>query len=169
MRLLVLLTLFSRPLSMSLLPAFLVLAALAIAVGWLWSRKPDATSTPVDTVLKPSNPLELTAAFAFALLLLGTLIATQLAVTHLGRAGLNTLAAIMGITDVDPFVMGITQATGTIIPFRVAATTIAIAASSNNLAKGIYACIFGDKETGVQSLFLLTGLAALGLVPLVWL
>ena len=37
------------------------------------------------------------------------LVATQLAVTYLGRAGVNALAAIMGVTDVDPFIMGMTQ------------------------------------------------------------
>ena len=97
------------------------------------------------------------------------LITTQLAIAHLGRAGLNTLAAIMGIVDVDPFVMGLTQATGTVIKLRVAAAAIVIAASSNNLVKGIYAYGFGDKKTGVQGFWLLAGLAALGLIPLVWL
>jgi len=99
------------------------------------------------------------------------LITTQWAIAHMGRAGLNTLAAIMGIVDVDPFVMGLTQATGAVIPLRVAAGAIVIAASSNNLAKGIYAYSFGDKKTGTgtQSFWLLAGLAALGLIPLVWL
>ena len=34
---------------------------------------------------------------------------------------LHTLGAIMGIIDVDPFVMGLTQAPRTVIPLRVAA------------------------------------------------
>jgi uncharacterized membrane protein (DUF4010 family) len=97
------------------------------------------------------------------------LIGTQLAIAHLGKAGLNALAAIMGVTDVDPFVMATIQATGTVIPLKVAAEAIVIAASSNNLVKGIYAYCFGDKKTGVQSLCLLAGLAALGLIPLIWL
>ena len=55
------------------------------------------------------------------------------------------------------------------IPLRVATGAIVIAASSNNLAKGIYAYSFGDKKTGVQGFWLLAGLAALGLIPLIWL
>ena len=61
---------------------------------------------------EPKNPLELRTAFLFAALFLAMLVVTQLAVTYLGRAGVNTLAAIMGVTDVDPFIMGLTQAPG---------------------------------------------------------
>jgi uncharacterized membrane protein (DUF4010 family) len=169
LRLLALLALFNRSLVSTLLLSFLVLGGLAIAVGWFWSRKPDGTSETAQPALEPSNPLELTTAFIFALVFVIMLIATQLAVTHLGRAGLNALAAIMGIVDVDPFVMGMTQAAGTVIPLKIAAAAIVIAACSNNLVKGIYAYIFGDKRTGIQAFYLLGCLALLGLVPLIWL
>jgi uncharacterized membrane protein (DUF4010 family) len=97
------------------------------------------------------------------------LVATHLAVTYLGRAGVNTLAAIMGVTDVDPFIMGMTQTAGSLTPLKVAASAVLIAASSNNLVKGIYAYSLADRRTGAQSLVLLAALAALGLVPLLWL
>ncbi len=47
----------------------------------------------------------------------------------------------MGVTDVDPFIMGMTQAGGGTTTLAVAATAILIAAASNNLAKGIYAYV----------------------------
>jgi uncharacterized membrane protein (DUF4010 family) len=97
------------------------------------------------------------------------LVATQLAVTYLGKGGLNTLAAIMGVSDVDPFIMGLTQAAGTITPLKVAAGAILIAAASNNIVKGIYAYSLADRKTGLQSLIFLIMLAAAGLVPLFWL
>jgi uncharacterized membrane protein (DUF4010 family) len=75
----------------------------------------------------------------------------------------------MGVTDVDPFIMGMTQAAGALTPLKVAAVAVAIAASSNNLVKGIYAYSVADRKTGLQSLALLAALAALGLVPLFWL
>ena len=104
----------------------------------------------------------------FALLFLAMLVATQLAVTYLGRTGVNALAAIMGVTDVDPFIMGMTQAAGSLTPLKVAAAAVLIAAASNNLVKGIYAYSLADRKTGAQSLTLLAALAALGLVPLFW-
>src|SRR6202008_1531521 len=45
---------------------------------------------------------------------------------------------------------------------------ILIAAASNNVAKGAYALYFAKGKTGRQSLMLLAGLAALGLVPLLF-
>ncbi|HLM82372.1 MAG TPA: MgtC/SapB family protein [Terriglobales bacterium] len=169
LRLVALLALFNRHLMSLLVLPFIVLAALAIAVGWIWSLRPDVRVHAVKREFEPSNPLELLAAFFFAVLFLAMLVSTQLAVTYLGRAGVNTLAAVMGVTDVDPFIMSMTQAAGTLTPLKVAGTAVLIAAASNNLMKGIYAYNLADRKTGPQSFFLLTSLAALGLVPLLWL
>jgi uncharacterized membrane protein (DUF4010 family) len=169
LRLVALLILFNRPLGAMLAPAFLTLAAAAIATGWFWSRRPDPDPSPIKRQFEPTNPLELLAAFLFALFFLAMLVATQLAITYLGRAGVNILAAIMGVTDVDPFIMGMTQAAGTLTPLKVAAVAVLIAASSNNLIKGIYSYTLADRKTGRQSLPLLVALAVAGLIPLFWL
>jgi uncharacterized membrane protein (DUF4010 family) len=169
LRLVILLGLFNRQLMSLLDLPFLALAGLAIGVGWLWTRRADATAQGVQREFEPQNPLELLAAFLFAALFLAMLVATQLAVTYLGKAGVNALAAIMGVTDVDPFIMGMTQAAGSLTPLKVAAAAVLIAAASNNLIKGIYAYSLADRKTGVQSLALLTALAAAGLIPLFWL
>jgi uncharacterized membrane protein (DUF4010 family) len=72
----------------------------------------------------------------------------------------------MGVTDVDPFILGITQSAGRTTPLSVASAAILIAAASNNVIKGIYAISFGDRQTGHQSCYLLLVLALLGLIPL---
>ncbi|MGC2210966.1 MAG: MgtC/SapB family protein [Candidatus Korobacteraceae bacterium] len=168
-RLVILLVLFNRQLASLLAVPFLILAVLASGIGWLWTRRADAAAQKAAQKFEPKNPLELLAAFLFAGLFLAMLVATHLAVTYLGRAGVNTLAAIMGVTDVDPFIMGMTQTAGSVTPVKVAASAVLIAASSNNLVKGIYAYSMADRRTGVQSLVLLAALAVLGLVPLLWL
>lgn len=168
-RLTALVAIFNRALAARLAPIFLILAAFTIAAGWLWSRRKEPQAGEIKREFEPKNPLELMAAFLFALLFLVILVATQLAVTYLGRTGVNTLAAIMGITDVDPFIMGMTQAAGKLTALNVAAVAVLIAASSNNLVKGIYAYCLADRKTGIQSLGLLAGLAVVGLVPLLWL
>ena len=169
LRLVVFLGLFNRNLMIRLAPSFLGLAFVALAVGWIWSRWPDDRSEAVKREFEPANPLELRAAFLFAILFLATLVVTHLTVVHLGRAGVYGLAAIMGVTDVDPFIMGITQSTPALTPLTLASASILIAAASNNLVKGIYAYAMADRKTGIQSLCLLIGLAALGLAPLLWL
>jgi uncharacterized membrane protein (DUF4010 family) len=169
LRLAILLGLFNRSLMIKLAPSFLGLALLALSVGWIWSHRPDPSSEAIKREFEPENPLELRAAFLFAALFLAMLVATHLAVVYLGRAGVYTLAAIMGVTDVDPFIMGMTQATPTLTPLGLASASILIAAASNNVVKGVYAYATADRKTGRQSLCLLVVLAALGLVPLLWL
>jgi len=169
LRLAILLGLFNRSLMMKLAPSFLGLALLALSVGWFWSRRPDPSSEAIKREFEPPNPLELRAAFLFALLFVAILVATHLAVMYLGKGGVYTLAAIMGVSDVDPFILGMTQATPTLTPLGLASACILIAAASNNAVKGIYAYVMADRKTGTQSLCFLMGLAALGLAPLLWL
>jgi len=164
-----LLALFNHQLAAKIAPACLVLAGIAVGIGALWARVPDAVASDVKREFEPSNPLELGAAFFFAAFFVAMLIATQLTVTYLGNAGVNILAAIMGVTDVDPFIMGMTQAAGTLTPIKVASGAVLIAAASNNLVKGIYSFSLADRKTGIQSLSFLGALAVAGLVPLVWL
>jgi len=168
LRLVALLGLFNRKLMIILMPGFLALAGLAIAIGLIWARRSDKTEAKVTREFEPKNPLELRAAFLFAFLFLAMIACTQLAVAYLGRAGINTLAAIMGVTDVDPFILGITQTAGAGTSLKLGAEAVLIAASSNNFVKGIYAYAFADRKTGIQSICLLAALAALGLVPLFW-
>jgi uncharacterized membrane protein (DUF4010 family) len=169
LRLVILLALFNRQLMLLLYIPFLVLAVLAVGGGWLWSRRPDKNTQEVKREYEAKNPLELLTAFLFAALFLAMLVITQLALTYLGTAGVNTLAAIMGVSDVDPFIMGLTQAAGTLTPLKVAAGAVIIAAASNNVAKGIYSYSLADRKTGVQALAMLLCLAACGLLPLIWL
>jgi len=169
LRLAGLLALFNRQLAVRIAPACLILSGTAVIVGALWARRPDAVASDVKREYEPHNPLEMGAAFVFALFFVAMLVATQLTVTYLGDTGVNLLAAIMGVTDVDPFIMGMTQAAGTLTPIKVASGAVLIAAASNNLVKGIYSFSLADRKTGVQSLSFLGALAAAGLVPLLWL
>ena len=169
LRLVILLAMFNRQLMSLLYVPFLVLAGVAVGGGWLWTRRADANTQAVQREFEPKNPLELLTAFLFAALFLAMLVGTQLALTYLGKGGVNTLAAVMGVSDVDPFIMGLTQAAGTLTPLKVAAGAILIAASSNNIAKGIYAYSLADRKTGVQALAFLVTLAVAGLIPLIWL
>lgn len=168
-RLALLLALFNRGLLHLLGLPFAVLAALAVVGGWLWSRVPDPAPQDGAQKFEPKNPLELRAAFMFAALFIVMIVITRLAVLYLGNGGVYGLAAIMGLSDVDPFILGMTQTAGNGTNLVVAAVAIAIAAASNNVVKGFYAYGFSDRRTGRLSLALLLGLALLGLTPLIWL
>lgn len=168
LRLAILLALFNRGLMAMLLAPFLVIAVVAAGFGWLWTRRADKGGQAIQPEQKPRNPLDLGTALLFALLFLVMLVLTQLAVKYLGRAGVDTLAAIMGVSDVDPFIMGLTQTASSGPSLNLAAGAILIAAASNNVVKGIYAYSFSDRKTGRESLLFLLALALAGLLPLIW-
>jgi uncharacterized membrane protein (DUF4010 family) len=167
-RIAALVSIFSRSLMRALALPFLGLAALALLAGWLWSLRKEpgggAGASP-----EARNPLELSAAFLFAFLFVAMLVASKLTLSLFGAGGVFSLAAIMGVTDVDPFILGVAQGTDEQVPLPIAAAAIVIASASNNLVKGIYGRVFADRATGTQTLVLLGGLAVVGLVPLLWL
>ncbi len=166
-RLVILLALFDLGLAAKLAPAFVGLGVIGGIAGWLESRREDGTPTAASQHRDPKNPLELRAAFLFAVVFIVILVLTNLAREYLGRAGLFSLAAIMGVTDVDPFILGLAQGASA-TPLPLAAAAIAIAAASNNIIKAIYAYSFADRATGRRAFVLLVALALLGLVPLAW-
>lgn len=161
LRLAVLVFLFNGALGRLLAPALIPLGVLGIVAGWVLSRRGDSSlvgSTPPES----RNPLDLKAAFLFAFIFLAITVLTRLALAHLGHKGLFGLAALMGVSDVDPFIMSLTQTAGTAAPLRDAAISVLVAAASNNVVKGIYARSFGDRATGNRALVGLCVLAALG-------
>lgn len=166
LRLAALLALFNRDLFDRLAPSFVALAALAILAGWHWARRPDDSPAPPAQGFAPKNPLEIGTALLFAVLFVAMLAATHLAIQYLGKSGVYSLAAVMGVTDVDPFILGLTQSAPSAAPLSVAAAAILIAAASNNAIKGVYAYAWSSRRVGLPSLIMLLGLAACGLVPL---
>jgi len=166
LRIIALLGLVNRDLMTAVAMPFFILAAGGLAGGWIWSRKSDPDTRNMTAEYAPQNPLELRSAFLFAALFLAMLIATHAAASYLGKAGVYSLAALMGVADVDPFIMGMTQSAGATTALTVAASAIVIAAASNNFAKALYAYFWSDRQTGTQSLTLLGIFGALGLMPL---
>jgi len=163
LRTVVLVALFNRGLAVRLLPAFLIVGMGGLIFGWYWTRMPLSDRQHSQESLRIANPLELSAAFFFALMFVALLAASHYALAHFGRGGIYGIAAVAGTVNIDPFVLGVTQSAQ---PMALAAGAIAIAASSNNVMKGLYALGFGDRRTGLQALGLLSGLAVAGLAPI---
>lgn len=167
-RVVALIGIFNSGLLAQLYVPLLVLAAIGAAGGWLWSLRPGDKSTEIKKDYVPRNPLELWVAFLFGGIFIAILVVTGWAVAHLGDKGLFGLAAVMGVTDVDPFILSLTQSAGSATSIGPAAAAILIAAASNSAVKAAYSFAFADRKTGIQSLCLLLGFALLGLVPLIW-
>ena len=168
LRLTGLIAIFNRQLLAKLALPLLALAAVGLTLGWFWTRRPEGQSEELKKDYVPRNPLELWVAFLFGGIFIAMLVLTSLTLTHLGQRGVLGLAALMGVSDVDPFVLSLTQSAGSLTTVGLAAAGILIATASNNAVKAVYAFIFADRKTGVQSLCLLLGYSLLGLVPLIW-
>lgn len=167
-RFLVLIGFFSLALMRRLLLPFLVLGAIGVAGGWMWSSLAEGADAGVAIGQLTENPLELGTAFWLAIVFVALLVATSYAVTHLGTVGIYGLAVLSGLAPVDPFIMGLTQTAGRQTSMELATAGVIVAAASNNFAKAFIAIAFADSKTARQSLILLLGLTALGLVPLFW-
>ncbi len=171
LRLWALVALFAPDLARELAVVFWMLGLAAIGFGALVGRRragdaapSQASSADGDRRRATANPLELSSALTFAGLFLVILVLTRIIAGRFGGTGLLVMAAIMGATDVDPFILGLTQqaAGGPLV--AVAALAVVVAAAANNVMKGIYAFGFGPRGVGAPVLLVLVSLAALSIV-----
>ena len=163
LRLLVIIAVFNSALALALAPGLLGLSALglAMAMGWYLLGGPRARSeTPAGA---PSNPLELVAAVTFAVLFVAVSIATAWATQRFGSTGIYALAAIIGVSDIDPFVLNLAQPDAAQVATDVAVGAILIATSSNNLVKAAYAVGYSGAKMRAVPVAALAVLAASGI------
>ena len=149
LRLLIIIFVFSRELAMALAPPLLVLSALGLtmALGWYWIGGPHRADA--GHAAAPANPLELVTAATFAVLFVVISVASAWATQRFGAAGIYALAAIVGVSDIDPFVLNLAQGDLTQITVRVGAGAILVASSSNNVVKAVYAIVYSSARIRV--------------------
>jgi uncharacterized membrane protein (DUF4010 family) len=127
-------------------------------------RTPPSSPGPLDP---QRNPLEIGAAIVFAVLFVGISLLSSVVENHFGQGGLYAMAAIVGVTDIDPFVLSLVQ--GSVQGLGTAPTVAAIlvAASSNNVLKAGVALLSGGPRTAWPALAGELVLAAVG-IGLAW-
>ncbi|HKO09416.1 MAG TPA: DUF4010 domain-containing protein [Alphaproteobacteria bacterium] len=162
-RLVVVVGAFNLPLARALLPSLAVLSlAAALIAGLLYWR--HGSRKRADTIAAaPGNPLELTTALLFALLFVITSLASSWVQGEFGSRGLYWLAAILGVSDVDPFVLSLAQGAVKGAPLPLLTAAILVAASSNNALKALYAIVFGRARTGALPAAILVALGVAGI------
>jgi uncharacterized membrane protein (DUF4010 family) len=166
LRLLAVVAIFDIPLARILAAplAALSLAGFAIcALQYRLGRPPPATPAPAAMQLAASgNPLELGAAAIFAALFVAVSVVSDVAKAQFGVSGIYGLAAIVGVTDIDPFVLNLAQGGVAGVQGVQVAAAILIAASSNNVIKALYAASFAGGKATASSAAALVALAAAG-------
>ena len=90
----------------------------------------------------PGNPLEFKIALVFTTLYLIFTFATFYVIREFGQDGLSTLSFLVGVTDIDPFLLNLFQG-----KYEMTQAVIAVAAlqamASNNFVKMLYALSLG--------------------------
>ena len=160
-RLAIVIALFNLPLALVLAPALAVLFAAAAFLAWReWRRAGPGPAQ--DLAIPAANPLQLTTAFIFAALFVAIALATVWVEHLFGEAGIFTLAAIVGASDIDPFVLNLAQGGAPAMSHAAVGSAVLIAASANNLAKSGYALGFGGPGQTLRPALTLALLALLG-------
>lgn len=147
----------ARGLAASLLVLFLI--GLGLAGLWFWYASP-ATSRPHAAL--PLNPLELGAALLFATMFVVLSLTSSWVKREFGQTGVYWLASMVGLTDIDPFVLSLAQGGVEGLPLKTVMVAVLIAASSNNLLKACYAVVFAGWQVSLPIVAALGLLAALG-------
>jgi uncharacterized membrane protein (DUF4010 family) len=98
----------------------------------------------------------------FALLFVAVSMIANFAQHTLGHTGVLVLAGIVGITDIDPFVLSLAQGGAAGVGLTTAAMAILIASSSNNVVKASYTVLFSRRRESAMPAAMLVALAVLG-------
>ncbi|HTZ76877.1 MAG TPA: DUF4010 domain-containing protein [Stellaceae bacterium] len=162
LRILIIVGVFNRPLALELAPPMIGLSVLAALWAWAQYRHAQPEAPVAAQPYAPGNPLALpTAALFAALYILISLLSAWIG-GEFGRFGVFGLAAVVGVSDIDPFVLSLAQGSATTLGLPSLAAAILIAMSSNNLLKAAYTVAFVGWRRSLPSLGALATLAALG-------
>jgi len=150
---------FSPPIA--LLPGLGFLFTVAAGISW-WEWRKIQPGYADDLAIPSANPLQLTTALIFAVVFLAVSLATAWVQSVFGQTGIFTLAALVGASDIDPFVLSLAQGGAPGMSLSAVAAAVLIAASANNIAKAAYAIGFGGLAATERPAILLSALALLG-------
>ncbi|MFO8142153.1 MAG: DUF4010 domain-containing protein, partial [Marinobacter sp.] len=95
------------------------------------------------------NPLDLSSALVFGVLLTIILLLGEFLKNAFGDAGIYALATTSGIADVDAITLSLTRMSNDGLAMNVAVIGIVIAAATNNMVKSGIAWIVGNRQTGI--------------------
>ena len=144
LRILALAFLFNAPLGKKLLLPFLVLSLLTAAVStffYFQNRDKEARHGEPTTENQP-NPLEFRTALLFAFLFVFFAALTHYVLKFYGSNGLTVLSFVVGVTDIDPFLLNLFQGKQAVAEHLAVMATIQ-ATISNSFLKAVYGAILG--------------------------
>lgn len=144
-RILILLFIFNKQLFLNLFLSLLILAVISAVVALIIIRKKPLKKIEKDNIEADKNPLEFKVALLFTALYVAFSFVTWYAVENFGENGLTILSFIVGVTDIDPFLINIFQGKYNVSESILTLATIQ-AIISNNVVKVVYATFVSSKK-----------------------
>lgn len=147
-RLFILASIFNMMIATKLLPYFVVFTILTILIALYFSViKKTLKGTTNEALAKEThqNPLEFKTALVFGGLFVLFALITGFVVGHYGAQGTQTLAWMVGVTDIDPFILNLFQGKWN-LDTMVITMAVLNAVTSNNILKMIYALTLSEKS-----------------------
>ena len=166
LRILVLAFIFNQEVALILTVPFITMFVVSYFLSRFASGKNARTYSEIPEESAPTtskNPLEFRTAAIFGVLFIIFAFITNFVLKTYGSSGITGLAFVVGITDIDPFLLNLLQQKEVITQ-----TTIAIAilnaTNSNNLLKMIYAISLSSKSIRRNLILNFAFLIAAGLI-----
>lgn len=114
---------------------------------YIWQK--NSKQLQVSQPSLSQNPLDLSSALVFGLLLTAILLLGEFLKNAFGDAGIFALAATSGVADVDAITLSLTRMSNNGLAMDTAVLGIVIAAAVNNLVKSGIAWSIGNRQTGL--------------------
>ncbi len=146
-RLFLLALFFNETIALKLVPSFSIFAAVSVLIALYFYktiRNTDGTSAGKN-IQPRNNPLEFKTALLFAALFIFFAFITGFVTKNYGTGGINVLSFVVGVTDIDPFILNLFQSKWNIAD-AVVIMAVLNAVTSNNLLKMIYGITLSDKS-----------------------
>ncbi len=157
---------FNPPIAIKLIPYFGILILVTALITYIFYSKKSETKISNKRKEDHKNPLEFKTALIFGFLFAFFSVLTDFVVKKYGDSGIDILSLIVGVTDIDPFVLNLFQNGLKTLSIDLIVKAVLLATASNNILKMIYALILGSKTLRKPILigFLITIIVSFGAV-----
>ena len=138
---------FNQNIALLLFPYFLILFITTLIIAFLLFRFHHHLAVKKEITVIPQeqhNPLEFKTAFIFGLLFVIFTVITHYVLKFYGASGLHSISLIVGVTDIDPFILNLLQGKW-VIENSILSAAILLSINSNNIAKLGYAIVVCEK------------------------
>lgn len=157
---------FNKNIALRLAPSFAVLIAVSSLIAFYFAKfhkTANSKSGQAKSIQPHNNPLEFKTSLLFGVLFILFALITGYVNKTYGTGGINILSFVVGVTDIDPFIINLLQSKWSIADtFLVMA--VVNASTSNNLLKMIYGILLCDKSLRMQLIMGFSILIVSGLI-----